>query len=335
MNPGLHSTRVILAILAIALLCAVTTSFIPDDPYQRSQLLDDTIHRKSRWIYERVHFDPTPIDVVAIGSSRIGAGFDAPRLGKALAERGLPSNVVNFSLPQAGRDINYAVFEEVLEAKRPKLLILSVSEKPSRLGHTAYKYFARGGLVADPGYPLNLNYLSNLIYLPFRQMKLAAASIAPGPMGLRRDFDPARYWGASFQSTGDITLPEGKIKEGDIAAPLPELQRGVRKLEAGIDPPILPRNMAHIEFGDEYVWVRRIAELARRHQVKVAFLFLPYYSGPRNIQEQAYYREFGTLWDAGFVANHPEWFSDYAHLTSTGARVVTDRLAPNVAEALR
>ena len=334
MTNGFHSTRISLMILATALFCAIAAAFLPDDPYQRSQLLDGTIHRKSRWIYERVHFDPTPIDVVAIGSSRIGAGFNAPRMQDLLAARGIHANVVNFSLPEAGRDINYAVFEEVLEAKRPKLLILSVAEKPSRLGHSAFKYLARSGLVADPAYVDNINYLSNLAYLPFRQMKLAAARLLPDAYGLRTQFDPSRYWGHSFQSTGDIVMPDGSIKNGSKPAAMSELERGVHKLEAGINPPMLPRSMAHIEFGDEYVWTAKIAELAQRHDVRIMFLFLPYYTGPTTIQEQSFYERYGPVVNAGFVHDHPEWYGDYGHLTSTGALEVTDRIAPAVARLL-
>ena len=328
MTSRFRSSRVSLGILATALVCAVGAALLPDDPYQRSQLLDDTIHRKARWIYERTHYDDVPIDIVAIGSSRIGAGFDAPRLAAALDARGLPANVVNFSLPEAGRDINYAVFEEVLETKRPKLLVLSVAEKPSRVGHSAFKYLARSGLVADPAYVSNLNFGSNLAYLPFRQMELSAARIAPGFFGLRKDFDPGRYWGHSKQSTGDILLPGGKIKEGDDAAPLAELERGVHKLEKGSTPPILPASMSHIEFGDEYVWTRRIAELAQQHNVKIVFLFIPYYTGSSKIQEQAFYERYGDVWNAGFVSPRADLFSDYGHLTSGGAKVVTDSMIP-------
>ncbi len=334
MKSGLHSTRITLLILATALLCAFAAALLPDDPYQRFQLLDGTIHRKSRWIYERIHFDPRPIDVVAIGSSRIGADFNAPYMQDLLGARGIRANVVNFSLPEAGRDINYAVFEELLKTKHPALLILSVAEKPSRVGHSAFKYIAPRALVADPAYPGNVNYLSNLAYLPYRQMKLTAARIFPQAYGLRTQFDPARYWGQSYQSTGDIVLPDGTIKNGTKAAAMSELERGVHKLEAGTTPPLLPREMAAIEFGDEYVWTARIAELARREHVRIMFLFLPYFTGPRTVQELRFYQNYGPVVDGSFVAGHPEWYSDYAHMTSTGATKLTERLAPDVARML-
>lgn len=330
----LRSTRTVLAILGVSLLCGVGAAMLPDNPYQRAQLLDETIHRKSRWIYERSHFDPAPIDVMVVGPSRIGAAVNAPRLGEALAARGLPANVVNFSFPENGRDINYAVLEEVLETKRPKLVILGVVERPGRFGHSAFKYMARSGLIANPGYATNLNYPSNLIYLPFRQMKLFVAGIAPGYMGLSKRFDPKAYLGSTYDTTGDVHLPDGTVREGDVPASAAELDRGVRKLEATMDPRVLPESMADLEFGDDRTNVRRMAALAKRHGVKLAFLSLPYYSGPTTIQEEPFYRQYGPVWNGGFVSPRADLFMDYAHLTSGGARVVTDWLAPRVAAEL-
>lgn len=330
----LRSTRTVFAILGVALLSAVAASLLPDDPYQRAQLLDDTIHRKARWVYERTHFDPTPIDVLVVGPSRIGAAVDAPQLGESLAARGLPANVVNFSFPETGRDINYAILEEVLETKRPKLVIVGVIEKPARFGHSAFKYMARPGLVANPGYATNFNYPANLIYLPFRQMKLFLARLLPSYMGLSRTFDPKAYPGATYDTTGDLKLPDGTVREGDAPAPAAELKRGVRKLEAGIDPQILPESLADLEFGDERANIRRMADLAEQHGVRLAFLALPYYTGPSSVQEEAFYRQYGPVWNAGFLSPHAEWFMDYGHLTSRGADMLTDWLAPRAAAEL-
>ena len=233
----LHPIRAILAILAIALALGAGACLLPDDPYQRWQLLDGTIHANARWIYERTHFDPTPIDVMFIGPSRIEKGVDAPRLGEALAARGLPSRVVNFALPEAGRNINYLIVKETLEHKTPRLIVIGVTEKPSRFGHSAFKYIAPAGMILDPGYPADANYFSDLIYLPFRQMRLFAADILPGGLGLSKRFNPAHYPGPSIDTTGSTRLPDGTIKEGVKAASAAELARGVRKLERGMHPP--------------------------------------------------------------------------------------------------
>jgi hypothetical protein len=330
-----RSVGACVVILATAVLSAAIACALPDNAYQRWQLLDGTIHANLRWIYERCNFDEAPIDVAFIGPSRTEMGVNAPRLSAALAARGLPDQVVNFSLPEAGRNINYVVAHELLETKRPRLIVLGVAEKPSRFGHPAFKYVAPAGLVVDPGYLTDLNYFSDLIYLPYRQLELAVADVIPGISGLRKTFDPAGFAGNSVDTTGNVILPGGVVKNGETPAALPELKRGVRKLEGGNHPPILPARFANAEFGDERHYVAEIAEEARAKGVRVMFLYLPYFGDCSDVQERRFYERFGPVIDARFLASHAEWYADYGHLTRTGAEHLTDWLTDAIAAALQ
>ncbi|HEV2363416.1 MAG TPA: hypothetical protein VGS12_04375 [Caulobacteraceae bacterium] len=321
-------------LLLIALGCAEAVCFLPQNSYQRWQLLDGTIHARARWIYERTHFDPTPIDVVLVGPSRTSQGVSAPRLEADLASLGVHAHVANFSLPETGRNINYAAIREMYSVKRPQLIVMGVLEKPSRFGHAAFKYLAPASEIVLPGYFSDLNYFSDLVYLPYRQMELFLADVDPPLMGLSKQFDPRSYRGTDLDTTGDIVLPGGAIKNGHDPASAAELARGVRKYLRGDHPPFLPRSLADLEFGDERHYVRAIAALAQAHGARVAFLALPYYGGPPSLQEASLYRRYGPIWNAGFVADHADWYADYAHLTRAGADHVTDWLAPKIAAAL-
>jgi hypothetical protein len=332
---ALRSKGKVLAIFAMSLGLAVVTCLLPENPYQRWQLLDGTIHARSRWIYERIHFDPTPIDVAVVGPSRLGAGVNAPRLGAALVAMGLPGNTANFSLPETGRNINYVVVSELLEAKQPKLLVIGVIEKPSRFGHSAFKYIAPRSMIATPAYLGEINYLPDLLFLPFRQLRLFAANIAPGWFGLTKQFDPARFRGHSIDTTGNVILPDGSIKNGEEAASLAELQRGVQKLERGNHPPILSARFADLEFGDERHYIRAITALAKVRGVRVAFVALPYFSGSAAVQENELYRRYGPVWNAAFLSPHAELYGDYGHVTKHGSDIVTDWLAGRVAVEMR
>ena len=317
--------------LGVALLAAVAACLLPDDPYMRFATLDATIQNRIRWIYERVHFDPTPIDIAVIGPSRSGAAVSSPRLEADLRAAGHDWHTVNFSLPENGRDLALVVTEELLATKHPRLIVIGVIEKPSRFGHPAFKYVAPRADVVDPAYFGNLNYLANLIYLPYRQLRLAAARVVPGHFGLPARFDPARYAGPNDDTTityraGDDTL----VERNRVVAPV-ELTAGVVRYERGVRPPLLGSRGADVEFGDERTYVRRIAALARAHGVPVVFLFLPYYTGPAAVQERALYEQYGAVIDASFVARRSEWFSDVAHLNHVGAQVLTDWLAPQLA----
>lgn len=329
----LHPLRTVLSVLGIALGLAVVACALPERPYERWQLLDGTIHERARWIYERVHFDPRPIDVMFVGPSRTARGVDPLQLQALLSRPGRPVHVVNFALPENGRNMNDAIVEEALKTKTPKLIVIGVIEKPSRFGHPAYKYIAPRSLVVDPGYLANADYFTDLLYLPFRQMKLAAAYVAPQAMGLTDHFDPKRY-DPELPNPTSVVKPDGSVEDWTQPGTPQELRRGITKLERGMHPPILPASLADLEFGDERHYIRRIVAAARKKGVKVAFLNIPYCTGPSDVQEEAFYRQYGPLWNAAFLSSHTELYADYAHLTIAGAKVMTAWLAPYVAQSL-
>ncbi len=319
------------AIAAIAVLAATGAALLPDDPYMRFATLDHTIQNRVRWIYERTHFDSTPIDILVVGSSRIGAGVSSPRLEADLAALGHPARTVNFSLPESGRDFNWVILQQALATKHPQLIVISVAEKPSRFGHPAYKYVAPAADVIDPAYFGNLNYLTNLMYLPYRQLRLAAARVVPALFDLPTTFDPRRYRGSNDETTRSFQAADGHIVDRDHQVAKADLTAQVTDYERGVRPALLGRNGADIEFGDDRAYTARMVQLARTAGAHVVFLFLPYYTGPSTVQERAFYEQFGPVIDASFVSSHDEWYSDYAHLNHDGALVLTDWLAPQIA----
>jgi hypothetical protein len=329
----LHPFRLAFSVLGIALGLAVVACLLPERPYERWQLLDGTMHERARWIYERVHFDPRPIDVVVVGPSRIQRAIDPLQLQDLLSSPGHPVHVVNFALAQGGRDINDVIVEETLKTKRPKLIVIGVIEKPSRYGHPAYKYVTPRSELVDPGYMGNLNYAENVLYLPFRQMELAVGYVAPQLVGLTDHFNPARYDPEPANPVHAVTA-NGTHQDWTRPGTPEELREGIAKLEHETHPPLLPASLADVEFGDERHYIRRIAAEAQKKGVKIAFLFLPYCTGPSTVQEQKFYDQYGPVWNAGFIASHTELFYDYAHLTAEGSKVLTAWVAPYVSANL-
>jgi hypothetical protein len=329
----LHPLRSVFVILGIALATAAGACLLPDDPYQRWQLLDGTIHKQARWIYERIHFDSRPVDVVFVGPSRIARGIDPLRMEAELRREGHPVSVVNFALPEGGRNLNDVIVEELLKTKRPKLIVIGVIEKPARLGHPAFKYVAPTGMVVDPVHIGNVRYLADLAYLPFRQMTLFAAKVAPWASDLSTTFDPDQY--TPDRGVSDVfRTKDGRLESTSRQASLEELEQGAREFREGVTPPILPPSLADVEFGDERANIRRIAAAARRHGVKVAFLSQPYWSGPTTIQEEGFYRSMGPVWNAGFLSAHAELYADSGHMTRHGADILTDWITPFIAAEL-
>lgn len=322
--------RAVGIILLTTVLAAVAAGFLPDRPYQRFEQLDGTEQSAARWIYERVHDDPTPIDIAFFGSSRVAASVDAPMLQAGLANLGVSAHVVNFATPEEGRNLNFVYASELFSAKRPKLIVLGVIEKPGRFGHPAYKYVAPASMLVDPAYVGNLTYLRDLMYLPFRQMRLFAARLLPGLSGLRDQFDPAQYAGSNPSFTSILHLPNGKVLDRTRVVPEAVLEDAHNLRAVADHPPILPQSLADVEFGGDRQYVRSIVHLAEAHGARVAFLFLPYYKGPDVPQEQALYASLGPVWNASFLATHPEWYSDLVHANRNGTTALTEWITPKI-----
>ncbi|QYE35108.1 hypothetical protein KZX46_20730 [Polymorphobacter sp. PAMC 29334] len=210
--------------------------------------------------------------------------------------------------------------------------MIGVIEKPGRYGHPAYKYVAPAADVVDPAFLANVDYPANLLYLPYRQLKLFAARAFPGVFDLPAKFDPARYAGTNpGRPLSFVLATEPDHEEALTKAALVDQ---VRRYEAGVHPPILGERFADVEFGNERTYVARMAALAKRRGIRVAFLFLPYYTGPHVIQERAFYEQFGPIIDASFLSDHDEYYSDVAHLNQRGAAVLTHWLAPRIADLI-
>ncbi len=327
--------RKTLVILGAAIVCAGLTLLLPTDRYQQWQLLKGTMHARSKWIYERVHYDPKPIDVVFVGSSRFVLGIDAPRIAQGLRARGMKdAEVVNFSLAEAGRDVHDAIVEEMLTAKKPRLIVIGVQDKPSRFGHPAYKYLASERDLLNPGYGLNANYLSNLAYLPFRQMKLFAADLFPSWFGLTRTFSAVDYEGSSIDTTY-VQKADGRWVQHDRPGNIEDIMRSVRYVQQHTNPPLLSKRYADLEFGDERHYIRSIVEKARARGIKVVFLGLPGYLGQTTLQEQAFYQQYGDVWNRPEYSNRPELYYDFLHLTSQGADMLSDSLVDPILGELK
>jgi hypothetical protein len=97
---------------------------------------------KVLWIYERIHFDPKPIDIAILGSSHAQLGLSAVAIEDRLAQDGKRVNVANFAIGASGRNIQWAIVDELYKSKAPKALILEVDDPPYPVGHFAFKYLA-------------------------------------------------------------------------------------------------------------------------------------------------------------------------------------------------
>jgi hypothetical protein len=329
-------TRFCGLVLLTLMTCTVVTVALPHDPYIRFQSLNDTIYKRMGWIYERIHFDETPIDVVFVGSSRTGAGIYPTLLEPALAARGVETRVVNFALPSAGLDIRETILEELLANRTVKLVVFDVVEALPRDGHEAYGNVASVGDLLCAPLLVNRTLPRNLMGLPLRQINLALATWMPEAFGFQGGFDPALYAGSTVDARTMLNFAENNaiLDTPEHAATLETQSKQRYRL---IQPPILPESLGWIEFGVSRSYIERITMLAKAKDVKVAFLFLPFYKGYPAPIEEAWLSGFGPVWNAGFLRDDPRNFQDSGHLAASPEvkAAVTEWVADKIAPLVR
>lgn len=324
----------LLGILAAALLTAVAAAALPDNPYQRWQQVENTLFANAAWSYERIHFDPRPVDVAIIGSSRSQIGLSAPRIAERLAALGQPATVANMSVIEDGRNLEWAIVDELFKVKHPKLLVILVNEDRNRWGHPGFKYVAPAAAIASPPQPFLHNSLYDITYLPFRQMRLFAASLFPETFGLRTRFDPARYAALPTDFTTSQVMTDGKLIDMEVVHTPDELQAEARAFAATQEPSRIPRALAPVIEADDPVYVGAMARLAAAHDTRVMFVFLPKFGGSTMIASYDFYAEVGPIENFGDLSRDPALFQSFAHLNRRGAIIASDRIAAAAAPLL-
>jgi hypothetical protein len=332
----LTPARCLAVMLMTGLACYAGAVALPHDPEIRYQSFKGTMFARTEWIYDRIHHDPAPIDVVFLGSSRTEASMRPTMIEPLLAQRGQDLRVVNFALPATGYDIRETLADEVLRHKRIKLLVIDVTERLPRDGHQAFGDLATAGQILRAPWLVNRNLPHDLLRLPVRQIDLALATLDRQANGYRARFEPADYAG----STADP--PNSKPESQDLTvlgspAHLALLEAQSRRRYRETTPPILPASLGGIEFGVSRTYIERVTAQARRQGVKVAFLFLPFYKGPAAPEEERWLQQFGPVWKADYLRTDPHNYRDSGH-TSANAETrasVTRWIAAHISATLR
>jgi len=326
------------AVAATFVALYAATVFLPQDPYIRYQSFKGTIFERLGWSYERLAYDPTPIDVLIVGSSRTARGANMAYLEKALAERGQTLHVANVSIPASGFDWRLSVIREALKHHPEiKLVVWELVEVFPRDGHQAFGDLARPAEILSAPWLINRTLPENLAALPYRQLELALASRLPEVFGYRRDFDPARYAG---------TTPDHRVFNDPNWTPSNEAEQ-LRSLDHAqavakdsaqrrheITWPVLPEALGGIEFGISRHYVNDLVKLSQEHHFDLAFLFLPFYDGYPDALEADWVAQRGAYWNADFLMQDPANYIDAAHTSQIGIEKITPWLAGRIAGTL-
>lgn len=325
------------AMAAGALLLLLISLMLPWSPRIAWQQAAGSDMFHARWVYDRIHNDPTPIDVAVIGSSRMEAAISPNVLHRVLSQRlGRSVSVANLSIVRPGRDLHAMIANDLLNHHPEVKLILLSDDGYMVSSHPLFREIASpAALIAAPRI-INPAYFGNLLALPYRNIANLAGQMAPGWFGLQAGFDPARYEGPDLDRSEGYTLPSGHRRNGDLVMPLAPLTRDAQAAVAlqgvGIVGKLpLPDRY---KYAVDQAYVTTIADLARQHGTRIAFISLPVFGSHQLAGSTRFYQGFGPDFAFTDLAANPTLFQDGLHMNHHGALTVTARLADKIAPLL-
>jgi hypothetical protein len=321
----------------VALTCMV---LLPHDRYVRFQDVRSEAWARLGWIYERIHFDPTPIDVAFIGTSHTLNGVDAAAVGQKIEEIGRKSglevnatHLTNLAFPAYGRNMHWIIARELLENRKVGILVVEIFENETRKPHPMFIYPAEVSDILDAPLFVNLNYFHDVIRLPFRQLSLFIKSLWPEQFGLKRQFDPSHYDGETVDNTRVVQVNGKAItavrnNRMDISA----LDAVAKQRQSDKNFHMMGPYLESLEYRYPRYYVSEILDLANRRHVPVLFLYLPGYGQVDYPVDTKPYDGRGKIITVNDILRKSENWTDVDHLNLFGAAELSARLGTVLAD---
>jgi hypothetical protein len=333
-TPRQRSSAVYLAVaLLVAVGSFIALAFTEDDPYTRYKAVGTTDYIKAGWIYERLHFDPTPVDVAFIGSSRTMQGINSTEVEKALnTATGEKYHVVNLGLPKLGRDAPFLVGRMLAETKKPKIVLVEVDYLNIRNGTPIYPQLATFDDLLHAPQP-DMDFFYDLVSIPARHGRLLWQTLTSG----KTTFDPASYRGAHWDDDYQTTGADGRTSQPRLES----MEKDQLHREA---VQWVSQQQSKFRQYDSWAWVefyyneryeQRLLELLQRSGVKIVLLYLSAIGSadrPAHFERLSAYGEFWPI-PPELTGDSTLWFNP-THMNYDGAQRFSAWLAGKLATAL-
>jgi hypothetical protein len=316
----------------------VALCLLPSDRYLRFQSITDPAVVKAGWIYARIHYDPTPMDVVIIGTSHAVFGLDSQEVQRACNSAGGKNcATVNFALQHLGRNVHWLLTREVLQARKPKLLIVEVQETEYRALHPAFSFLADPHDIIFAPLLVNTSYLPDLARLPLRQLSLFAQERLPSVYHVQTQFVPAYYrgshWNDTYMEAGSLIHPivHPVPRTQSISDQLLEFQR-IHAEAIKPDDSQLPAVVRQLEYRANLFYLEELVKLAHEKHVDVRFLYMPSYHTESSPSFAGVYAKFAPTWKMPRdILDQSGMWNDVNHLNYTGAEAFSAWLGTRIA----
>jgi len=88
----------------------------------------------------RIEMNPKPIDIAFFGSSHTATGVADKMIEGLLGATGTPFSIVNFGTFYMGRDLQLFELKHLLSRRKPRLVVIEVTEHEYEFGHEHLPY---------------------------------------------------------------------------------------------------------------------------------------------------------------------------------------------------
>ena len=318
----------------VAVVCGLTA--LPHSRYLRfQQLAGESVHyMRAKWIYERIHFDRTPIDIAFIGTSHTQSGINSKLVEETLRENGIDQHVVNFAIPHLGRDLHYLLVRELIENRDVKKLVVEVQEAEPRAPHPAFQRLADVTDLLSSPLVINTGYFENLVRLPVRQSLLFLHTTIPGSTGDKPEFDRQTYEGSHWDDTYLVhgtDVPRLVISTTEsLREPAATMEQEFVNKQSLSLKLTLPNHYYGILQRYNYFYLESLLDLARSKGTDVVFLYLPFFHGPEEPTAAGFLLQYGSMLKPTEILDDPSFWQNASHLNYAGA----NRLSVWVGHAL-
>ncbi len=227
---------------------------------------------------QRLHFDPTPIDVALIGTSRMAGGLSGPQIERGYCQAtGRRIHVANLAMPVTGRNMHYVIAKIAARTKAPMLYVVELNEIESRRPHTGFIFLADARDVLTAPILLNLNYLNDLLRLPGRQASLFIEDITGKP-AIRTVFDPQEYPGPHLDRTENIISIDGQTNSRRVTHAKSEMDAMRAERMKDVSPlHLLPEPLRALEYRFSRYYFRKIEALSTKFGGETTYAYVPAY----------------------------------------------------------
>jgi len=304
-----------LTLFLLPVILLVLCLFIcPLDRKQAYYFCNNDCYNKGIWNYDRLFHNPAAVDVAFIGSSRTCLGIMESAVEDGFEQVHLNANVANLAYCRWGRNMDHVTAQMLFANKKPKCIVVELHEEEERLGHIDFGYVADTHDVLMPVLFFDQNYFSDLY------------------KALVVRFDILKH----------------KILGDQKLAPVSDELHGYIHFNGVIDPNELDqmvkrdRERKHYEDSKAEAWINRqfpdaylekICALAKAHDCKIYFLYIPgYCSLPPKEGAFKYYEQYGTvLVTPPDILREKQNWRDGDHFNDSGAQKLSAWVAGQLA----